>query len=131
MTTKSSVRDRSSGSLRDDRRHEHHPRDHLSVSCSLNPGAAELNAAFTLNAAEFRFVRRQSRQEATAALIMVQLKLLQRLGYFPMLVDVPPIIIDHIRTAMRARTLSRTAIARYHVSGSRIRHNPLADRKNH
>jgi hypothetical protein len=32
---------------------------------------------------------------------MVQLKLLQRLGYFPMLVEVPPAIIDHIRTSMR------------------------------
>jgi hypothetical protein len=89
------------------------------------PGAAELKAAFTPSTAEIRFVRRQSRQEATAVLIMVQLKLLQRLGYFPMLVDVPPVIIDHIRTAMRARTLSRTAIARYDVSGSRIRHQKL------
>ena len=61
------------------------------------PGQAELKAAFTPSAAEIRFVRRQSRQETTAALIMVQLKLLQRLGYFPMLVDVPPTIVDHIR----------------------------------
>lgn len=89
------------------------------------PGAAELKAAFAPSTAEIRFVRRQSRQEATAVLIMVQLKLLQRLGYFPMLVDVPPVIIDHIRTGMRARPLSRTAIARYDVSGSRIRHQKL------
>lgn len=68
------------------------------------PGAAELKAAFTPSAAEIRFVRRQSRREATAVLIMVQLKLLQRLGYFPMLADVPPVIIDHIRTLMRAHT---------------------------
>nr|WP_233634032.1 DUF4158 domain-containing protein [Burkholderia cenocepacia] len=89
------------------------------------PGAAELKAAFTPSTAEIRFVRRQSRQEATAVLIMVQLKLLQRLGYFPMLVNVPPVIIDHIWTAMRARPLSRTAIARYDLSGSRIRHHKL------
>ncbi|NPT60787.1 Tn3 family transposase [Paraburkholderia elongata] len=89
------------------------------------PGTAELKAAFTPTAAEIRFVRRQSRQEATAVLIMVQLKLLQRLGYFPMLSDVPPVIIDHIRTAMRARALSRTAIARYDISGTRIRHQKL------
>ena len=89
------------------------------------PGAAELKAAFTPSTAEIRFVRRQSRQEATAVLIMVQLKLLQRLGYFPMLVDVPPVIIDHIRTAMRARALSRATIARYDVSGTRNRHQKL------
>nr|WP_233874654.1 DUF4158 domain-containing protein [Paraburkholderia adhaesiva] len=35
---------------------------------------------------------------------------------------VPPAIVDHIRTSMRARALSRTAIARYDVSGTRIRH---------
>ncbi|WP_157650171.1 DUF4158 domain-containing protein [Burkholderia ubonensis] len=85
------------------------------------PGTAELKAAFTPSAAEIRFVRRQSRQETTAVPIMVQFKLLQRLGYFPMLVDVPPVVIDHIRTAMRARTLSRTTVARYDVSGTRIR----------
>ncbi|TAL55812.1 Tn3 family transposase [Pandoraea sp.] len=89
------------------------------------PGAAELKVAFTPSAAEIRFVRRQSRQEASAVLLMVQLKLLQRLGYFPMLAEVPPAIIDHIRTSMRARILSRTAIARYDVSGTRIRHQRL------
>ena len=89
------------------------------------PGAAELKAAFTPSAAEIRFVRRQSRQEASAVLIMVQLKLLQRLGYFPMLVEVPPAIVDHIPTSMRARALSRTAIARYDLSGTRIRHQKL------
>ena len=47
------------------------------------PSAAELKASFTPTTAEMRFVRRQSRQESTAVLIMVQLKLLQRLGYFP------------------------------------------------
>ncbi|CAE6839086.1 hypothetical protein R69888_06895 [Paraburkholderia haematera] len=89
------------------------------------PGTAELKAAFTPTAAEIRFVRRQSRQEATAMLIMVQMKLLQRLGYFPMLSDVPPGSTDHIRTAMRARALPRTAIARYDISGTRIRHQKL------
>jgi hypothetical protein len=89
------------------------------------PGATELKAVFTPSTSEIRFVRRQSRQEASAVLVMVQLKLLQRLGYFPMLVEVPPAIIDHIRTSMRARVLSRTAIARYDVSGTRIRHQKL------
>jgi hypothetical protein len=67
-----------------------------------------------------RFVRRQSRQESTAVLIMVQLKLLQRLGYFPMLSDVPH-IIDHLRAAFRPRT----RISRYDRSGTRARHQKL------
>jgi len=54
------------------------------------PSAAELKASFTPTTAEMRFVRRQSRQESTAVLIMVQLKLLQRLGYFPMLSECAP-----------------------------------------
>ncbi len=86
------------------------------------PGVAQLKAAFTPKAVEIRFVRRQSRQESTAVLIMVQLKLLQRLGHFPMLVDVAPAIIDHVQTGMRARSLSRAAIARYDASGTRSRH---------
>lgn len=89
------------------------------------PGAAELKAAFTPSTAEIRFVRRQSRQESTAVLILVQLKLLQRLGYFPMLSEVPPAIIDHLRAALRARPLPRSAIKRYDQSGTRHRHQKL------
>jgi hypothetical protein len=36
------------------------------------PSAAELKASFTPTTAEMRFVRKQSRQESTAVLIMVQ-----------------------------------------------------------
>jgi Domain of unknown function (DUF4158) len=89
------------------------------------PSAAELKASFTPTTAEMRFVRRQSRQESTAVLIMVQLKLLQRLGYFPMLSDVPHIIIDHLRAAFRIRSLPRTRISRYDRSGTRARHQKL------
>ncbi len=55
---------------------------------------AELKAAFTPTAAEVRFARKQARQASTSVLILVQLKLLQRLGYFPMLADVPVAVID-------------------------------------
>lgn len=88
------------------------------------PGEAEL-AAFTPTPAEIRYVRRQVRQESTAVLFMAQMKLLQRLGYFPMLADVPPVILDHIRTALRARPLPRAAVSRYDKSGTRIRHQKL------
>ncbi|MPW18730.1 transposase (fragment) [Paraburkholderia piptadeniae] len=60
-----------------------------------------------------------------AVLIMVHMKLLQRLSYFPMLSDVPVAIIDHIRIALRARPLSRTAISRYDQSGTWIRHQKV------
>jgi TnpA family transposase len=89
------------------------------------PSAVELKAAFTPTTAELRFARRQSRQESTAILILVQLKLLQRLGYFPMLSEVPPAIIDHIRAALRARPLPRATIKRYDQSGTRTRHQKL------
>lgn len=85
---------------------------------------AEL-AAFTPTRAEIRFVRSQSRQASTAVLILVQLKLLQRLGYFPMLADVPPTVIDHVRVALRSRILSRTTVKRYDASGTRSRHQKL------
>jgi uncharacterized protein DUF4158 len=89
------------------------------------PSAAELKASFIPTTAEMRFGRRQSRQESTAVLIMVQLKLLQRLGYFPMLSDVPHIIIDHLSAAFRIRSLPRTRISRYDRSGTRARHQKL------
>lgn len=56
---------------------------------------------------EIRFARSQSRHASTSVLILVQLKLLQRLGYFPMLANVPPVVIDHVRAAPRAPALSR------------------------
>ncbi len=86
---------------------------------------AELQAAFTPTAAEIRFVRKQSRQVSTSVLILVQLKLLQRLGYFPMLADVPPAVIDHVRAALKVRALPRGTIARYDTSGTRWRHQKL------
>ncbi|SPK72485.1 protein of unknown function [Cupriavidus taiwanensis] len=58
--------------------------------------AAELEAAFTPTPAEIRFARSQSRRASTSVVILVQLKLLQRLGYFPMLTDVPPIVIAKV-----------------------------------
>ena len=53
------------------------------------------------------FVRRLSRQESTARLIRVQLKLLQCLGYFPMLSDVPTSSLT-VSAAFRIRSRSRT-----------------------
>lgn len=89
------------------------------------PSGTELKAAFMPTTAEIRFARRQFRQESTAVLILVQLKLLQRLGYFPILSEVPPAIIDHICAALLARPLPRATIKRYDQSGTRTRHQKL------
>ncbi|QUN32294.1 Tn3 family transposase (plasmid) [Cupriavidus sp. KK10] len=89
------------------------------------PTVVELRAAFTPTAAEIRFARSQARQASTSVLILVQLKLLQRLGYFPMLTEVPAAVIEHVRAALRARPLSRSVLTRYDVSGTRARHQKL------
>ncbi len=47
------------------------------------------------------------------------------LGMNPMLSDVPPPIIDRVRTVLRSRPLSRAAILRYDQLGTRIRHQKL------
>ncbi|QBY56181.1 Tn3 family transposase [Cupriavidus oxalaticus] len=87
--------------------------------------AAELEAAFTPTPTEIRFARSQSRRTSTTVLILVQLKLLQRLGYFPMLAEVPPVVIDHVRAALRASALPRATVKRYDASGTRSRHQKL------
>ena len=89
------------------------------------PTVVELQAAFTPTPAEIRFARSQARQTSTSVLILVQLKLLQRLGYFPLLADVPISVIAHVGAAMRTRPLSRAVVARYDASGSRARHQKL------
>ncbi|KWF96002.1 hypothetical protein WL94_09445 [Burkholderia cepacia] len=72
---------------------------------------AELRTVYTPSAAEIRFVFGQFRQAPTRVLILVQLKLLQRLGYMPVVSDVPPAIIDHVCAGLGA--------ARYHAQHSR------------
>jgi hypothetical protein len=86
---------------------------------------AELLAAFTPSAAELRFVRGQFRQMPTCVVIVAQLKLLQRLGYFPLVSTVPPAIILHVGKALKARPLLKATLARYDKSGSKSRHQKL------
>nr|WP_244112037.1 DUF4158 domain-containing protein [Burkholderia diffusa] len=86
---------------------------------------AELRTVYTPSAAEIRFVFGQFRQAPTRVLILVQLKLLQRLGYMPVVSDVPPEIIDHMCAVLGARPLPRTTLARYDRSGSKSRHQKI------
>lgn len=86
---------------------------------------AELLAAFTPSAAELRFVRGQFRQMPTCVVILTQLKLLQRLGYFPLVSSVPTAIVVHIGKVLKARPLPKTTLVRYDKSGSKSRHQKL------
>ncbi|AGK50063.1 hypothetical protein BTI_5259 [Burkholderia thailandensis MSMB121] len=86
---------------------------------------AELRMVYTPSAAEIRFVFGQFRQAPTRALILVQLKLLQRLGYMPVISDVPPAIVNHVCAALGVRPLPRTTLARYDRSGSKSRHQKI------
>ncbi|RQM53612.1 MULTISPECIES: Tn3 family transposase [Burkholderia] len=89
------------------------------------PEAAELRTVYTPSAAEIRFVFGQFRQAPTRVLILAQLKLLQRLGYMPVISDVPPAIIEHVCAVLGARPLPRTTLARYDRSGSKSRHQKI------
>ncbi|MCW3698919.1 Tn3 family transposase [Burkholderia cenocepacia] len=86
---------------------------------------AELRTVYTPSAAEIRFVFGQFRQAPTRVLILVQLKLLLRLGYMPVVSDVPPEIIDHVCAVLGARPLPRATLARYDRSGSKSRHQKI------
>jgi hypothetical protein len=57
---------------------------------------AEFQKVYTPSAAEIRFVFGQFRQAPTRVLILTQLKLLRRLGYMPVISDVP-----HVRCRAR------------------------------
>lgn len=88
-------------------------------------GDEELRNIYMPRAAEIRFVFGQFRQAPTRVLILTQLKLLQRLGYLPVIADVPPAIIDHVCAVLGARPLPRTTLARYDRSGSKSRHQKI------
>lgn len=86
---------------------------------------AELEAAFTPTSAEVRYVCGQFRQAPTRVLILTQLKLLQRLGYFLLVSNVPATLIEHICVVLGSRPLPRAALIRYDRSGSKSRHQKL------
>lgn len=61
----------------------------------------------------------------TQALLTIQLKVLQRLGYFAMMVDVPEVIVRHICKRMRIPAFSPDALKTYDKSGSKSIHQRL------
>lgn len=85
----------------------------------------DLISVFTPSATERRFIAHAYRRATTQALIAVQLKLLQRLGYFIALGNVPNPIVKHICGCYRIQPFSMATLQRYDLSGSKSLHQRL------
>jgi TnpA family transposase len=85
----------------------------------------DLLALFTPTLQERRFIAEAYRRVTTQALIAIQLKALQRLGYFAMMVDVPEVIVRHICTHLRIPVFQSGALKAYDESGSKSIHQRL------
>ncbi|MEV4393491.1 DUF4158 domain-containing protein [Nonomuraea sp. NPDC049607] len=63
--------------------------------------ARELAEVFTPTDAEVEWARGRTQDEHHLLALAVWLKSYQRLGYFPKIADVPPIVVAHIRGALK------------------------------
>lgn len=85
----------------------------------------EIGDVYTPTAKELRFAQRHSKRSTAAYLgLLVQLKLVQRLGRFVPLGDVPTVIINHIRAHSGCR-VSIHELRPYYTSGAKDRHIKL------
>jgi len=82
----------------------------------------ELMAIYTPSRAEIEHVFTQYRQASHRTLFLIQLKLLQRLGYFVPLASVPIVVIRHICEHSGLRVPAKRALAQYDQSGSNTVH---------
>lgn len=85
-------------------------------------GAEELDQLYTPNAKERRFVADAYRRPVQQALLMLQIKLVQRLGYSVTLADVPLPIVVHVCRKLRITRPSREQLIKYDESGEKGRH---------
>ena len=85
----------------------------------------DLLALFTPSTQERRFVAQAYRRVTTQALIAIQLKVLQRLGYFAMMVDVPAAVVRHVCKRMRIPVFGSDVLKAYDESGSKSIHQRL------
>ncbi len=86
----------------------------------------ELLAIYTPTHEEWLFVCSQYRQAIHRAYLLIQLKLLQRLGYFVLISTIPVILIEHICKSFDLRAPSKTELTRYDQSGSKSIHHKLS-----
>ena len=63
----------------------------------------ELHEAFTPTAGEIAWAREQTRTPERLLTLVVLLKSCHRLGYFPVLAEVPPPVTEHIRGVLELK----------------------------
>src|SRR3546814_3999 len=63
-----------------------------------------------------------SARKPTQALLLIQLKIIQRLGYFELLSTLPRVIVDHVCSSAQVRVPTMRELKAYDASGSRSRH---------
>lgn len=82
----------------------------------------ELRDIYTPSPAEQGFVFSQYRQAPTRACLLVQLKIVQRLGYFMPLRQLPRPVIEHVCECAGLRPPTAAALTTYDRSGSKSLH---------
>lgn len=82
----------------------------------------ELVAIYTPTPEELRFVAARYRRVTLQIFLLIQLKLLQRLGYFVALAGVPNEVVNHICSRAQVRVPTKSALSRYDKSGTKQRH---------
>ncbi|MBT3066619.1 DUF4158 domain-containing protein [Rhodoferax sp. U11-2br] len=85
----------------------------------------ELLAFFTPTQQELGFIAYKYSRTTTQALIVIQLKVLQRLGYFIALANVPRNIIAHVCKHLRIPEFQPHSLRSYDSSGSKSIHQRL------
>jgi TnpA family transposase len=84
--------------------------------------AQELDQLYTPSAKERQFVAGATRRALPRVCLMLQLKLMQRLGYAVPLASVPLPIVAQVCKRLKLARPSREALARYDASGEKARH---------
>ncbi|MBC3884106.1 MULTISPECIES: Tn3 family transposase [Undibacterium] len=82
----------------------------------------ELLTLFTPTPAEIAFVSERYRQAPTRAMLLILLKLLQRLGNFIPATEIPAPIIEHVCNHLGVRPILKRAVVKYEQSGSKWLH---------
>lgn len=88
----------------------------------LDSTQEELELIYSPAAVEWKFVCQHYRKSYQRAFVIIQLKTLQRLGYFIPLNSLPLALIDHICARSGIRTPSKQELVRYDQSGSKSVH---------
>lgn len=82
----------------------------------------ELTAIYTPLAEECAFAAGVSARKSTQAFLLIQLKILQRLGRFELLSSLPRSIVNHVCNSTQMRVPNARELKTYDASGSRSHH---------